>query len=220
MCCRYLFRKLGIKVCDNPLTVRLKFEPSGRAVDEVGQYYTQEKANRCVVCGSNKSYIRKNIVPREYRRHFPGKRLTELCCDFYYVLDPLPWGFHIGFMNHFIVHGKAVLFPLPSSSPSFSSCLLGFLSSYIAWGLFSLVFWKIDGMITVPELNSMRHFLNDSLELILCLTNINVILHCSCDEGPHFTWCSPTVSWLPPEEQQFWCDAASTACKWMQCTNW
>lgn len=67
----YLFKKLGVKVCDNPLTVRLMFEPSGRAVDEVGQYYTQEKANRCVVCGSNKSYIRKNIVPREYRKHFP-----------------------------------------------------------------------------------------------------------------------------------------------------
>lgn len=113
ICCRYLFKKLGVKVCDNPLTVRLMFEPSGRAVDEVGQYYTQEKANHCVVCGSNKSYIRKNIVPREYRRHFPGKLLTELCCDFCYVLDSLPWGFHIGFMNHFIVHGKAVLFPPP-----------------------------------------------------------------------------------------------------------
>lgn len=71
--CRYLLKDLAVKVCDSPLTVRLLFEPSGRAVDEVGQYYTQEKANQCVVCGSSESYIRKSVVPREYRKHFPGK---------------------------------------------------------------------------------------------------------------------------------------------------
>jgi hypothetical protein len=68
-----------VQVCDSPLTVRLLFEPSGRAVDEVGPYYTQEKANHCVVCGSNGSYIRKNVVPREYRKHFPGKLSIKLC---------------------------------------------------------------------------------------------------------------------------------------------
>jgi len=47
-------------------------------VDDVGQYYTQEKANQCVVCGSNGSYIRKNVVPREYRKHFPGKLPVKL----------------------------------------------------------------------------------------------------------------------------------------------
>ena len=48
-------------------------------MDEVGQYYTQEKANRCVVCGSSGSYIRKNVVPHEYRKHFPGKLSIKLC---------------------------------------------------------------------------------------------------------------------------------------------
>jgi hypothetical protein len=67
-----------VKVCDDPLTVRLLFEPAGRAVDDAGQYYTQEKANCCVVCGKNESYIRKNVVPREYRRHFPGKLHAEM----------------------------------------------------------------------------------------------------------------------------------------------
>ena len=75
-----------MKVCDSPLTVRLLFEPSGRAVDEVGQYYTQEKANHCVVCGSSGSYIRKNVVPREYRKHFPGKLSVKLCLTFVMLL--------------------------------------------------------------------------------------------------------------------------------------
>ena len=35
------------------------------------KYYTTEKNNECVVCGSTKSLIRKNVVPREYRKHFP-----------------------------------------------------------------------------------------------------------------------------------------------------
>jgi len=103
--CRYLFKNLGVQVCDSPLTVRLLFEPSGRAVDEVGQYYTQEKANQCVVCGSNGSYIRKNVVPREYRKHFPGKLLNcarlLLCC--------FMWGCHVGCVTPFMLHGKAAL---------------------------------------------------------------------------------------------------------------
>ena len=58
---------------ESPLTVRLKFEPAGRAVGEVGKFYQQAKLNRCVVCGRDDSYQRKNIVPREYRKYFPGK---------------------------------------------------------------------------------------------------------------------------------------------------
>lgn len=81
--CRYLFKNLGVQVSDSPLTVRLLFEPSGRAVDESGQYYTQEKANNCVVCGSNGSYyVRKNVVPHEYRKHFPGKPSIKWCWTF------------------------------------------------------------------------------------------------------------------------------------------
>lgn len=67
----YLSQKLGTLVADEPYTVRLNFEPAGRAVGEVGKYYTLAKENQCVVCGHQDAYIRKNVVPREYRRHFP-----------------------------------------------------------------------------------------------------------------------------------------------------
>ncbi|XP_050068742.1 exonuclease 3'-5' domain-containing protein 2 [Anopheles maculipalpis] len=67
----YVQRELGDLVCENPYTVRLRFEPAGRAVDEAGQYYLQAKENICVVCGAKSSFNRKNIVPRDYRKHFP-----------------------------------------------------------------------------------------------------------------------------------------------------
>ena len=35
------------------------------------QYYLLEKANQCVVCGRADSVLRKNVVPHDYRRHFP-----------------------------------------------------------------------------------------------------------------------------------------------------
>lgn len=70
---RYILKEIGELVTEEPFTVRLKFEPAGRAVGEVGKFYQQEKANRCVVCGSTESYQRKNIVPREYRKFFPRK---------------------------------------------------------------------------------------------------------------------------------------------------
>lgn len=69
----YMDQNLGSEVKSEPFTVRLNFEPAGRAVGEVGKYYQTPKENQCVVCGHKEAYIRKNVVPREYRKHFPGK---------------------------------------------------------------------------------------------------------------------------------------------------
>ncbi|XP_014203861.1 exonuclease 3'-5' domain-containing protein 2 [Copidosoma floridanum] len=67
----YVFKQLGDVVQEDPFTIRLKFEPSGRALGEVGRYYTQVKKNQCVVCGTSDKFVRKNVVPREYRKYFP-----------------------------------------------------------------------------------------------------------------------------------------------------
>lgn len=67
----YVERQLADVVSEDPLTVRLRFEPSGRSVGDVGRFYQLQKENRCVVCGTTNSYIRKNVVPREYRKLFP-----------------------------------------------------------------------------------------------------------------------------------------------------
>ncbi|XP_014469574.1 PREDICTED: exonuclease 3'-5' domain-containing protein 2 isoform X2 [Dinoponera quadriceps] len=67
----YIGKGLGELVQTDPYTVKLNFEPSGRALGEVGQYYTQVKVNQCVVCGCTDKFIRKNVVPREYRKYFP-----------------------------------------------------------------------------------------------------------------------------------------------------
>ncbi len=64
---KYFRFSVSVKTGENPLTIQLKFEPSGRPVDE-NNYYIQDKKNVCVVCGKNDSYIRKNIVPHEYRK--------------------------------------------------------------------------------------------------------------------------------------------------------
>ncbi|XP_060076578.1 exonuclease 3'-5' domain-containing protein 2-like [Ylistrum balloti] len=64
----YLERGLADKVEDSPLTVKLRFEPAGRPTDD---YYLQDKENICVVCGADESYIRKCVIPREYRKYLP-----------------------------------------------------------------------------------------------------------------------------------------------------
>lgn len=69
----YVSKELGVIVKEDPLTVRLKFEPAGRAVGNIGKYYQLAKENKCVVCGAEEEYNRKNVVPREYRKFFPRK---------------------------------------------------------------------------------------------------------------------------------------------------
>lgn len=66
----YLDKGIGDLMSNDPFIVKLRFEPSGRPESNV-DYYLTVKENICVVCGKRESYIRKNIVPHEYRRHFP-----------------------------------------------------------------------------------------------------------------------------------------------------
>lgn len=54
-------------VSEDPLTLKLHFEPAGRPGED-REYYLQNKENICVVCGTDKNCVRKNIVPHEYRR--------------------------------------------------------------------------------------------------------------------------------------------------------
>lgn len=65
-----LYLLAGHLTCLDPYTVQLNFEPSGRPGAE-DSYYLNFKNNICVVCGSDQSYMRKNIVPHDYRRYFP-----------------------------------------------------------------------------------------------------------------------------------------------------
>ncbi|KAJ8289638.1 hypothetical protein GJAV_G00003600 [Gymnothorax javanicus] len=66
----YLDKGIGELLNEDPFIVKLMFEPSGRPESQQ-DYYLTAKENLCVVCGRTDSYIRKNIVPHEYRRHFP-----------------------------------------------------------------------------------------------------------------------------------------------------
>lgn len=66
----YLKKQLGVRVSDEPFTVRLLFEPAGRMCTDDYRLFLKE--NICVVCGSTKKCVRKNVVPRQYRKHFPA----------------------------------------------------------------------------------------------------------------------------------------------------
>ncbi|XP_052250586.1 exonuclease 3'-5' domain-containing protein 2-like isoform X2 [Dreissena polymorpha] len=66
----YIDKELGDKVSDDPFTVKLRFEPKNRPASRQ-DYYLQEKENTCVVCGSHEDYVRKLVVPQEYRKYFP-----------------------------------------------------------------------------------------------------------------------------------------------------
>lgn len=69
----YVKKDLGTEISQEPTyTVRLNFEPAGRASGEVGEYYRNTRENRCVVCGQTEYLIRKNVIPHEYRKFFPN----------------------------------------------------------------------------------------------------------------------------------------------------
>jgi len=67
----YLNRGIAEKVRDEPLTIRLLFEHKKSDQDAGERFYTEQKVNRCVVCGEEEHYLRFRVVPACYRRQFP-----------------------------------------------------------------------------------------------------------------------------------------------------
>ncbi|XP_065576288.1 exonuclease 3'-5' domain-containing protein 2-like [Artemia franciscana] len=68
----YLSRDLAKQVKEDPFTIQLKSEPKWRPVGVCDKYYQTPKIIRCVVCGQTESCVRKNVVPKEYRKHLPN----------------------------------------------------------------------------------------------------------------------------------------------------
>ncbi|KRX04485.1 Ribonuclease H-like domain [Pseudocohnilembus persalinus] len=71
---------LGEIVSENPLTLRLNFQPNGQTNDQLKMevdaedgYYTTHRENQCVVCGDKENFVKFHIVPPLYRTHFPNE---------------------------------------------------------------------------------------------------------------------------------------------------
>ncbi|CAI2385933.1 unnamed protein product [Moneuplotes crassus] len=75
----YLERGLAEKISDEPLTIKLNFEPSGRGIKNFNderdddEFYVEERSNICVACGSGENYVRHQIIPAKFRIFFPEK---------------------------------------------------------------------------------------------------------------------------------------------------
>ena len=76
----YLSKGLAVLEEEEPMTIRLKFEPRGRGhADDA--YYLSDKENRCCVCGHDGEYLRHSVVPHVYRQHFPPQMKSHLSHD-------------------------------------------------------------------------------------------------------------------------------------------
>ena len=51
-------------------------------------YYVQVKENRCVVCGHYDEYVRKMVIPHDYRKHLPAVLKDHLSHDVLLLCPP------------------------------------------------------------------------------------------------------------------------------------
>jgi hypothetical protein len=68
----YVRRDLAEVICDDPLTIKLKFVAGGKG-NAGDAFYCGEKENKCVVCGENDlmELTKHHVVPYWLRRHLP-----------------------------------------------------------------------------------------------------------------------------------------------------
>lgn len=78
----YIERDLAYKVCDNPPTIRLKFEPSGRrGLDD--PLLLDGKPNICVVCGTDEDLTRHHIIPYSFIRYMQIEYKVDVIRDIF-----------------------------------------------------------------------------------------------------------------------------------------
>jgi len=66
----YIDRDLGEIIDNDPLKVRLTFEPNGLGNHDK-DFGLSEMSNSCVVCGCEDFLTKHHVVPSCYRKHFP-----------------------------------------------------------------------------------------------------------------------------------------------------
>ena len=80
----YVERSLAEVIQISPLIIRLNFEPNGRGFSDVEadqMYYSKEKKNECVSCGSTSTYLKYHVVPLLYRQYFPDNHKNHRSHD-------------------------------------------------------------------------------------------------------------------------------------------
>lgn len=65
----YIRKNLGTLESEDPLTIRLNFEPSN-STNKEDSFYLIPRENKCVVCGTSEKLTRHHVVPQSFRKHF------------------------------------------------------------------------------------------------------------------------------------------------------
>ncbi|GAM25448.1 hypothetical protein SAMD00019534_086230 [Acytostelium subglobosum LB1] len=89
----YVDRGLAEITGDNPLSIKLTFNPKGNGHAN-DKYYLSNKENKCVVCGTTKKILRHSIVPHSYRQYLPldvkshsSHDVVILCCQCHFTMN-------------------------------------------------------------------------------------------------------------------------------------
>lgn len=76
----YLRRNLGEVVSQNPMVIKLLFEPSGRSGVE-DTMMLAGKPNHCVVCGCAENLTRHHVIPSSFIKHMDLKYKVDIIRD-------------------------------------------------------------------------------------------------------------------------------------------
>ena len=76
----YLERDLAEVITEDPLAIKLTFEPNGLG-NHGDPFYTEERKTQCVVCGEEEALTKHHCVPYCFRRHFPLEHKSRLSHD-------------------------------------------------------------------------------------------------------------------------------------------
>lgn len=66
----YIKRNLGDVITNDPLVVKLNFEPKGLG-NHNREWGLSEMPNQCVICGDKDFLTKHHVVPYSYRKYFP-----------------------------------------------------------------------------------------------------------------------------------------------------
>lgn len=143
----YLKRNLAQVINNEPLTIKLNFQPKGHG-NHNKPYGLSEMANMCVVCGTEEFLTRHHVVPICYRRFFPVEKkshnfhdVLSLCVDCHENYEKFAFDFKLKLAEKYNapINGELLDNKDFLKVRSLSGCLIGEHSTKIPK-------WRIDEM--------------------------------------------------------------------------
>jgi hypothetical protein len=158
----YLDRNLAEIISQDPLSIKLNFEPKGKGAadkcDDIKTYMLDKKTNSCIICNEEDlgKLTKHHVIPQEYRRFFPLDMKSRSSHDIVILCRK----HHDDYENNYAIHLKRQI-EAESGIETINSVYLH-TTPMLRAGQYARILMDSDKILKIPD--SRLNYFNEEIK--------------------------------------------------------